>query len=106
MVKNRKTRCGGLSRIPHAWGKGAEDLFYSLVDDVRAEFRQDMQDPSRFEGEVLYGDRTINDQVVLWTLKSAATEEQFRSEPLTWIYDALQDCAERDFWYKFEKEYD
>jgi len=106
VIKNRKSRCNGLAALPNLYSKGAEDLFLGLVPDVRTEFRLDVKDPSRFEGEVLYGDRTINDQIVYWTLRSAATEEEFRREPLTWIYDALQACAERDFWYKFEKEYD
>jgi hypothetical protein len=101
----RVSRCNGVSTKPHIYGAQALRIFDELVPVVRMEFAVDAGNPDRFQGEIMLGSRYENDTDVLLTLRSAATEAQFLAEPLTWVYDALQDCAERDWYYKHEKDW-
>lgn len=97
--KGRVSRCNGLTLPLHPYSIFEKNLFDQLVEQVRIEFCADMSDRTNFQGEVYYGDRCRSNDRVFSTIQSAATAEQFKAEPLTWIYDALQNCAERDWWY-------
>lgn len=97
--RRRKSRCNGITLPLNPYSIESGDLFRSLLADIRAEFIRDTKDLDNFVGEIAVGMRVHDDFIVWETLRSAATEEQFKAEPVTWIYDALQDCGERDWWY-------
>ncbi len=102
---NRKSRCNGLCVNPNPYSEKELKLLWEVLPSVRRQFLEDCKFPERFQGEVLVGSRTVNDREVELTLRSAATAEQFNREPFTWVYDALQDCAERDWHYAMDKRW-
>ncbi len=106
MVKNRVSRCNGVSAKLHSYSPEAVKLFDNIVGGLRLVFLREANDPELWQGEVLVGPRVMSDTDVLMTLRSSATEEQFQAEPFTWVQDALQNCAERDWWYANEKRWD
>lgn len=96
-MKDRVSRCNGIKIPIVEYSAIAKRVFKDILPQLRAQFLIDARDPSLWQGEVLCGRRVMNDGDVLMTLQSWATEEQFMDEPFSWVLDALQDCAERDF---------
>ena len=102
---NRVSRCNGIRMPVNAYSDEAVQLFYELLPAVRAQFIQDCAKPELWQGEVVVSNRVLSSGEVCATLMSWASEAQFIAEPMTWIIDALQDCAERDFFYANEKRW-
>ncbi len=99
---NRITRCKGLRTSTFVYRSPALKLALQLIEGMRPQFISDCRKPELWQGEMLAGHWVHDDGHVLCMLVSSATEDEFLSEPLTWITDAFQACAEHD-WLALEK---
>ena len=50
--------------------------------------------------------RFNDDKNVICTLESAVLEEEFLKNPVDFIMDSLMNCADRDWYYMYEKQWD
>ena len=96
----------GIDLQARDYGTIATQIFYKAIESVRREFVEDAKDTSNFQGEVHVGERVMDDEKVLSVLKSNVTESDFLISPLTDIYYALHACAEADWFYFAEKEWE
>lgn len=96
-MKGHVSRCDGISQHPYPYSNESHALFMQILQSERLRFLLDSKDPMNFQGEIAIGRNFTNTDMVWWTLRSAANEDQFKAEPFSWVYDALQDCAERDW---------
>lgn len=102
-TKGRIAKSNGTKANPNSYGVMATELFFHLVERVRLDFLEHSKDLSNFQGEIAVGSRVTSNEHILLTLKSNFTEQEFRDNPVESIYDAIQNCAERDWWYAHEK---
>jgi hypothetical protein len=89
---------------PNYFGIGLTDAFNKMLPHVRLEILRDFKDTEQYK-EVACGLNFNSAHRVLWTLRSAYTADEFRKNQTAAIYDALLDCAKRDYWYLNEKEF-
>jgi hypothetical protein len=54
---------------------------------------------------VYRGTRFDSNDSALARIMSAASEEEAMKNPEKWAWAALEDCAESDYWYTFEKDW-
>lgn len=106
-MKNQKCPfTKGVDLKARDYGIIAMQIFCKAIESVRRQFIEDTKDTSNFQGEVHVGTRVMDNEKVLSVLKSNVTEQDFLISPLTDIYYALHACAEMDWWYFAEKEWE
>lgn len=96
---NHKTRCSRERKRLDAieFTPETKRLFYKVLQGERFRFLLDSKDPKNFEGEVAIG-KNFTDSEKVWRVLNANCEEKdFQNDPMGWTYDALQYCAEMDF---------
>lgn len=99
-------KCNGVKVQAQSYSLIARMIFSTLIMAVRNAYVNESQGAAyAHEFKELFGDRFKDDGLVLWTLQSAAKEAEFLKDPRKWIVAALRDCAQRDYWYTFEKSW-
>lgn len=90
-------RCAGVRADAPEYSAELVAFITPIIREVRRCYRtQDGQ---------LCGARFNTDELVLLSMRSAASEEAVRMAPLSWAHAALEDCATRDYHYAYDKEW-
>ena len=100
--------CRGISSEAPNYSLPYRDRVWKLIHPVRLEFIADVNEKRvLFKDKVYLGRNVGSDASVLLTVQSWYPESSnFTDEDLkAQIYDALYDCATRDFWYAVEKDW-
>lgn len=91
-------RCNGPRFDAPIYSAEAEEFLKQVIREVRKHY---------IPGDnQLRGVRFNDDNLVLLSIRSNASEEAARTAPLSWAHAALEDCASRDYHYAFEKEWE
>jgi len=101
-MTNRVSRCKGLKLETFEYSASTKALLTAIIHAMRPQFIKDCGKPELWQGEVLAGPWVNDDGHVMCMLASNVDETTLLKEPLTWVVDAMQACAEHD-WLAAEK---
>jgi hypothetical protein len=72
----------------------------------RSKFQTDYEKQIGHTGGLDIGYRFNSDDNIIVTIESSVSEDNFLDSPSAWIISALKNCAERDYYYKYEKNWE
>jgi hypothetical protein len=98
-----KIKCNGYSSNAYEYSHTAKQQAFELFNELRPILRQELK--KRFSVDLHAGRRFENNDSVSLRLFSAATEQDFLENPRQWAWAALEECAEADHWYTYEKDW-
>lgn len=97
----KNTICNG-TRIPRfAFDEKKTERLIKIIHEEREKLRQDVN-----RNDMLYcGDRFESDDEVIARMESADQEKLFKNGDHLAVIDALYECMNADYWYRFEKDW-
>lgn len=99
-------RCNGIWTGHRPYTQDAVNVFSSLVDPAREEFKKYVKENFvKSFRDYAFGTRYHDNRTVLERITSVTSQDEFMSDPINWILDALRDCAEADYYYFVEKSW-
>jgi len=94
--------CNGYSFSREEYSLPTISLFKERYKDLKDHAKQLLGG----RNDVWFAERFHNPSDVLGRITSVAYEHEFLKNPDEWILDAFRDCAQADYWYTFEKNYE
>ena len=98
------TKCNGVQVPRERFSQPSSDLIVSLLPDIREAYIFQIREKTH-EIMAIDGSRFNSDSTVIATIESAYSEDDFLKMTHMVITDALIDCAQRDYYYAYEKTY-
>lgn len=101
----KKVECNGWSSDRARFSKETVDFVQKMLLSTKTLFETEYCRAIGFGGEYELGIRYKSLDSIITTLESAVSEQDFLHCPTDWIMAALKDCASRDYYYKYEKDW-
>lgn len=74
-----------------------------IIEEQRKILASEISDIHK-EGR-LYGIRTNDNSHIIWTMESANQEKLFANGDIEAVRDAITNCMENDYYYRYEKDW-
>lgn len=74
-----------------------------IIERERRRLISEIMDIHR--SQLLYGMKTKSNERVIWTMESANQEKLFAKGDVEAVRDALLNCMELDYYYRYEKDW-
>lgn len=100
-------RCNGYTIGGIRFSQQSIDLIKQLHAELMPQFYQEYrkQFADSHGSDYERGGRFTCPVSIYLRIASACTEEEFKTDPKAWVWDALRNCAGADYWYAYEKDW-
>jgi len=104
IIKGRQQICNGYSRPRNHYGKRKIQYISRLLPKCR-EILKNYVSQWEYSNSLYYGERCKNDFDIIARMESTNQRKLFKHGIKWAIVDALLDCADSDYYYKYEKDW-